>query len=273
MGFFDRYDGDVVQNESALRRIMPILMPRRNDAVVYFEQTIEVDRCLEFLDRKPDISFFHVVLAAIVRAIGQRPMMNRFICGGRIYQRKDITLSFAVKKRLSDDAGMTVMKLHFTGKEVLQEVVDKVNVAIEKGRSKALTTSEKEMQLAKVLPRTLLSCMLYLQRLLDAWNLLPPSVSRNDPCYSSMFIANLGSVGLDAPFHHLYEYGTNPLFGTIGRIHDAPVVTPERQLKVARVVRLRYSFDERITDGLYCAKSLEIFAECVRKPELLELGV
>ena len=36
------------------------------------------------------------------------------------------------------------------------------------------------------------------------------------------------------------------------------------------VVSIKYSFDERITDGLYCAKSLEIFKQAVENPETLD---
>ena len=59
-------------------------------------------------------------------------------------------------------------------------------------------------------PAPLLRLAVRAQRVLDGWNLLPAALIKDDPLYASAFIANLGSVGLDAAFHHLYDYGTMP---------------------------------------------------------------
>ena len=95
-------------------------------------------------------------------------------------------------------------------------------------------------------------------KLADRWNLLPSSVIAHDPCYSSIFIANLGSVGLDAAYHHLYEWGNCPFFATLGRT---------RQVGNRMVATVKYTFDERIDDGLSCAKSLELVKAMVESPE------
>ncbi len=85
-----------------------------------------------------------------------------------------------------------------------------------------------------------------------------------------MFLANLGSLGIDAAYHHLYEYGTVPLFGTIGRVKKAPVVDANGEVVVRDVLETRWTFDERIADGFYCARSLEMFRSMVEHPEQLE---
>jgi hypothetical protein len=91
-----------------------------------------------------------------------------------------------------------------------------------------------------------------------------------DPMYASAFVANLGSIGLDAPFHHLYEYGTIPLFVAIGRVQKEVVVGQGGQPAVEDCLTIRYSFDERIADGFYCAGSLQHFKNLVEQPWLLE---
>ncbi len=37
----------------------------------------------------------------------------------------------------------------------------------------------------------------------DWLGLLPAFMTRNDPLYSSAYVINLGSVGLEAAYHHL----------------------------------------------------------------------
>ena len=100
-------------------------------------------------------------------------------------------------------------------------------------------------------------------------NLLPTALLADDPLYASAFVANLGSVGLDAAFHHLYEYGTIPIFATMGRIHRAPHVFENGSVGSREVFRMRYTYDERVEDGFYAARALERLAACLNDPATL----
>jgi hypothetical protein len=276
MLLFSRCDGDPVTDEHAERKIMPLLMRGRNEAMVLLEQQLDVTNLLAYLDRvnhghaQKKLSFFHVVLCAAARAMGSRPKMNRFVVGRRIYQRKKMEFSFAVKKRLADDAAMTIKKLQFFPDDTLDAVVKRIDEAIGHGRSEKETASEKEMNFFLKLPVFALRVVTWLYRALDAINLLPKAMLEADELYCSIFFANLGSVGLEAPFHHLYEWGTAPLFGTIGRIYKAPVVNERDEIEIRSLCSFKWSFDERITDGFYCARSLDIFKECLGDPARLE---
>jgi pyruvate/2-oxoglutarate dehydrogenase complex dihydrolipoamide acyltransferase (E2) component len=106
-------------------------------------------------------------------------------------------------------------------------------------------------------------------RRLDAWGLLPASFSAGDPLYASAFIANLGSVGLDAAYHHLYEYGTIPIFVTIGRVRRVAVALEDGSVASREVVTLRWTYDERIEDGFYAARALDRLREALEDPDQL----
>jgi pyruvate/2-oxoglutarate dehydrogenase complex dihydrolipoamide acyltransferase (E2) component len=273
-----RSDGTLVSNESTLRRLMPYLFPRRSDAIVFFEQKIDVTKLLAYLDDRkkkalqPEVTLFQTMMTSMLRANYHWPKMNRFVAGKRIYQRKSIGLSFAVKKRMHEDAGMTVIKKEFRGDESLFEVGARIQEGISVGRSKKLTTSEKEMKLIDYVPGFMISFFLWLQGKLNGLNLLPAALTREDPLYTSMFIANLGSFGLDAPFHHLYEHGTAPLFAAYGHVHKEPVVDENGDVVARDIVAIRYAFDERIIDGFYCAKAMQEFAEMLQTPAVLEVA-
>ncbi len=276
MPLFSRCDGDPVTDEHGERLIMPFLMSGRNEALVYLEQQVDVTNLLAYLDRvnagqaEKKLSFFHVVLCAAARAMGARPKMNRFVVGRRIYQRKKMEFSFAVKKRMADDAAMTVKKLQFFPDDTLDAIVQRINDAISTGRSNKATSSEKEMSFFLKLPVFVVSIATWLYRFLDSVNLLPKALLEADELYCSIFFANLGSVGLEAPYHHLYEWGTAPLFGTIGRITKAPVVNDKNEVEIRSLCSFKWSFDERVTDGFYCGRSLDLFKDYLADPEQLE---
>jgi len=83
--------------------------------------------------------------------------------------------------------------------------------------------------------------------------------------YTSAFLANLGSLKIDAAYHHLYEHGNCPLFVTIGRVAQVPAVEDGNVVTQSQVT-IRYSFDERVEDGLYCAKALQLLQQRLENP-------
>ena len=117
------------------------------------------------------------------------------------------------------------------------------------------------------LPGPLVGLLVALARTLDRWNLLPGALTRNDPMYASLFLANLGSVGIDRTWHHLYEWGTVSVFGVLGPARKEVVVGDDGLPVVRDTASLRWSFDERINDGFYCALALRHFTRIVEDPE------
>ena len=269
----NRPDGVPVANLSPMRRLMPLLMPQRNSAVVYHHQQLDLTATLPWLHERSERSgtrttLFHLVQFGILRTLVERPQLHRFVAGGRVYQRTHLELAYAVKKRMDDEAPLTAVKLRLQPDDSFAQLLQKANSVITSGRGERLLPAEREMALATKLPLWVLRLLIELQRKLDAWNLLPAALTAEDPLYSSAFMANLGSIGLQAPFHHLFDWGTVPIFVVVGKVQKAPWVTAEGELEVRQTVDLRFSYDERVADGLYCAKSLEILRHIVERPDL-----
>lgn len=273
MPLFRRPDGVPATDVAPYRRIMPFIMRGRNESAVYFEQRLDLTKTQPFLERwnaaHPDrkITVFHVFLWAIVQAIGERPRLNRFVSGGRIYQRDGIWVSFSAKKKLADDAPLVVIKRRFEPATSFAAMVDAMYADLAKGRSDEKSHVDRELALFLKLPGPLLALGVSILQRLDAWNLLPGSFIHPDPMYASLFIANLGSIKLDAPFHHLYEYGNIPVFAVLGAAHPEPVATADGRVETRPVCLVRYTYDERIEDGLYCVKALDLVKQIVESPD------
>lgn len=272
MPLFRRPDGKVAQGVPATRRIMPYLMRGRNESLVYFEQRLDLDKTLPFLERwnathDRRITVFHVFLHAFVQMMKERPRVNRFVSGGRLYDRDGIWVSFSAKKALNDDSPIIVLKRRFDDVADLADTVARVHGDVDQGRGPGKSTVDKELGLVLAMPGPVVRFLMWLMRSLDAWNLLPGALIRSDPMYASVFIANLGSVRLEAPYHHLYEWGNIPIFAAIGKVKTVPGLAPDGASVVPRTVcDVHYSFDERVEDGLYCASSLERLKAMVEDP-------
>ncbi len=251
---------------------MPLLMRRRGDATVYFEQHIDAGPALAYLERKnadtsgTRLTLQHVLMHAIVQTIGERPRLNRFTMGGRLYQRRGIFISFSAKKAMSDDAPVFVVKKRLEPGTSVAEIAEHTRVGVGEGRSDKPTHVDRELSFFLKFPMFILSPGVRLLMWLDTHNLLPFAFFKDDPLYASVFIANLGSIRLDAAFHHNYEYGNIPIFVTIGQTKDVPFVKPDGSLGVRKELLLRWTLDERIEDGLYCARALELVRERMENP-------
>jgi hypothetical protein len=255
MPLLRRFDGDLVRT-SGTRAIMPYILPSRTGASVHFEQELDVTRAQAFCDAQnaagKKLSIFHIYTYAVVKTLHERPRLNRFTSGGFHYQRKEIELGFSAKKAMRDDAAMVAIKRRFDAKEDFQGHLARLESGVKEGRSSEKNQTDKELSIFLALPGFLLSMLVSFARWLDARNALPKALIESDPLYCSVFVANLGSVGLDAVYHHLYEWGNCPIFAALGRVREV-----ERDGEKRKVCTVKYTFDERIEDGLYCARSLE----------------
>lgn len=260
---FSPHDGTRVRVHP-YRQMMTFLMRGRNESAVYFEQRLDLSKCLPWLDARRT-KLFTLILHALAATLHDRERLNRFTLGRRTYQRRGVFLSFAAKKSMSDDAPLATVKRRFERDETFATLARALDEEIASARSERRSQIDKELSVLLVLPGLVLVFLLGLLRRLYAWGLAPRSLIDTDPMYTSAFVANLGSLEIDAAYHHLYEHGTCPLFVTIGQIKHEPAVV-DGQLVVRPTLTLRYSFDERVEDGQYCARALELFAKRVEDP-------
>lgn len=273
MPLFRRSDGDVIPNLPLVRRIMPYLMRTRNESVVYHDAVYAVAPAKQWLAAfnegrpgAPPATLFHMYLWACARALHERPGLNRFVSGGHVYQRKTVQLSFAAKRAFKDDAPIATVKVEFPRGESFAACVDRLSTSIKEGRSDKERPVDKELKLTFMMPSFLIALGVRLLRFLDRYNLMPAAMMDPDPMFASLFAANLGSVGIDDVTHHLYEYGNVSLFGAMGKSGPQVFVGEDGQPAVREAVKVRWSFDERINDGFYCAASLGLVREVLEDP-------
>lgn len=269
MPLFGRSDGDLVRGEGAVRRIMPFLMRGRNESAVLHETTYRVAAARAWLraynrSHRQRATLFHVLAYACAQALHARPRLNRFVSGGRIWQRRGVQVAFVAKKAFRDDGVGATVKVHATPAEPFPAFSARMAALVEEARTIERRV-DREVGLIMRLPGPLVTALVALARGLDRWNLYPAFMTRDDPMYASLFLANLGSLGVSDVFHHLYEYGTVSIFGAVSAVRRGPVV--ERgALVLDDLLQVRWTFDERIDDGFSCARSLRLVQQALEDP-------
>ena len=271
MPFRWRPDGDYVRDLPRTRRIMPFIMRKRNESIVFFDQKLDVTKTLSFLNDFRDTTglhatMLHLLVYASTQMIKDHPRMNRFVAGGRIFQRCGIWISFSAKKRKTEDAPIVLVKREIDPSWSFEELVRQIEGGISEGRSDKPSTTDTELSLVFKLPTLLVGWLVWFLMKLDRFGLMQGAYIKKDPLFASIFIVNLGSINLDAGYHHLYEYGNIPMLIMAGRSKEEVVVGKDGNPEVRPIMTLRYSFDERIEDGLYGARAIDIMKGIIEDP-------
>lgn len=265
----DRRDGRWLRNMDPMHAFMPYLYPNKTDNEAFISERIDLTRVNEYMAAKnaeqPEMKYklFQIIVAALVKTITLRPKMNRFIKGYRIYQRFDLTVAFVVKKEFSDDGGEALAYLSFDEDTTLETVREKVYEIVDRYRGPAaqVDNSTADMDILTKLPRFLLRFVVWILHKLDFYGRVPYTLIKEDPNQATVFMTNLGSIGLKSGYHHLSNWGTNSIFVILGE---------KRMVDGREVIDIGLTLDERIADGYYYSKTVKLFKYLLQHPELLE---
>jgi hypothetical protein len=273
-----RPDGTFLPGLPHFTRLMPYLMGSRTDSTIFFEQDLEVTHALEYVKamnqgcppNEKKITFFQLFLCAAVRTLALRPKLNRFVSGYNYYQRNQIVFNFVAKKQLRDDGAEINITLAFAPDETLTTLPAKVSAVVNRGRSDEGTEGDDINALLIKLPRWAIRLVVGSLRFLDYHNMLPGSFIKTLPFWASIFFTNVGSVGIDAPFHHNFNIGTCGFFIALGKIRKERVPAEDGTALERDTVKVTFTYDDRIVDGIYCGRAIDLFRGFVENPEQLE---
>jgi len=262
----DRKDGKLIKIENdPFHSIVPYVMPKRTEAEVAATQEFDVTKLLKKLDaynkkNGTNLKLFHAVCMAVGKTIYHRPKLNIFIAGRRYYQRNDITLSFVAKQKFEDGAVETLMFMKIKPEDTILNISKQILGDVKKARKSGSNSLDKTMDFVGKLPRFVLEILFWAIRKMEYYGIMPEALSKGDPNYSTMLLSNLGSIKAPSCYHHLSEYGTCSLIGTIGTIIEDGK---------KKMLPITITLDERIADGFYFAKSCRLIKYMLENPEEL----
>ena len=272
-----RCDGRKLKTLDPLFRVIPHVMKERNDAHVYYTEDLPIKALDEYIAKKAEegikMSYMNIIYAALVRLLAEKPHLNRFVMDGRTYARHDISISLAIKKGMTEEAEETNIKLHFTGRENIFEIKEKLDSTI--ALNKEVTTQNNTDTFVKFLshmPDWLFKFVVNTLMYLDKHGMMPKAIVELSPFHTSAYLTNLGSLGIEPIYHHIYNFGTVGIFLAMGRKKKTYIYEDDNIVQ-EKAICLKWVADERICDGFYYASALKSFYRYLKKPELLEQNV
>lgn len=274
--FGDRKEGRLLRSLPAFAKFVPFIMPTRNDACNQYEESFEVsdvDRrlCKLRVDGYKGIGILHFIIAAYIRGVSMLPGMNRFVVGRRIYARDNIEVVMTVKRSLAIDATETTIKVVFEPTDTIFDVYRKMNEKIDEIKTVEGNNNTEDVAEAMCkAPRFLLRFALTILRIMDYFGWLPQSLLDASPFHGSMIITDLGSLRIGPIYHHIYNFGTLPVFISFGAKRHAYELDRHGNMVDRKYVDCKFVMDERTVDGHYYAQFLQAFRYICQHPEIVE---
>ena len=275
----DRRDAYYLRDADSMHVIMPYVMPNRcaNEALLSQDFDItEIDRYVKARNAEnPSFKYtwFHIICAALVKTIILRPKLNYFISGYRLYERKDIEVAFTVKRKFEDNSEEALARfiVDRDGGNLIEQVHSFVESFVTKVRKHNRTEGiTNKFNFYQALPRPFFRFFVWILRRMEYHGIYPESLKKDDPCYSTVYVTNLGSIKMSADYHHVFEWGTNSFFVVMNEMKTIPFYKEDGTFEMKPSIRLCFTIDERIADGFYFAKSIKYFNYLLQHPELLE---
>ena len=268
-------EGRRIKGGIPMDAVSPFIMPNRAGASNSFSASVDIEKCEQLICKKrkegmEELGIIHIFMAAYVRVVSQLPGINRYIRGQRLYARNGIEICMAIKKQLKLNAPETVLKINATPDDTLETIYNQLTGEIKKNKEEGdHNNMDTAARVLVSLPGVLLRLTVSFLKFLDYFGWLPRFLTKLSPFHGSMFITNMGSLGMPPIYHHLYDFGNLPVFIAMGAKRTEYFVNRKGETEKRRVIDFTIVCDERICDGHYYASAFKKLKHVLTNPEQL----
>ena len=269
-------EGRKLKTLDPMNMVSPFIMVNRNGSTNLFKDRIEITEAEKYIKKKraeglKGFGMPHLFLAAYVRTVSQRPGINRFIRGQRVYARNSIEIEMTIKKELKLDAPETCIMAEYKPDATADDVYYVFNELVEQYKK---TDDENGLDsligILKIIPGIILKFLVHFLKTLDYFGLLPRFLTKLSPFHASFFITSMGSLGIPPIFHHLYDFGNIPVFMSYGSKYVENTLNSDGEVEKHKYIDFTITCDERICDGHYYASAFKYLKSLMAHPEMLD---
>ena len=247
----------------------------RCDAQVFLNYKLDYEKLARYIVEQGNqghrFTFLELLIATFVRVASEVPEVNRFVANKRMYARTQLTVSFVVLKETSKEGAVeeNTVKCYFDPHDTIFDVAERVSVAIDENRREEADNST--MKVAKLLLRPVLAnSVVAAARFMDRYGVMPKYIMNASPFHTSLFVTHMGSIGMPAVNHHIYNFGTTSLFLSMGSVERTIALGPDGKVIRKRYLPIGITADERICAGATYAKMVNRMIYYLNDPSLLE---
>ncbi len=272
----DRRDGRRLRTISPIFQLSPFTARTPADAANSFTDSAEVGTIESWLrnrrlDGNENMTLLHVVIAAYVRTLAQRPALNRFVAGKFLYARDTIDIVLSSGGTETADAGNMTVTVRFLPTDTVFDVYRKINARVD--NLKADQSADRLERIANTLvktPRFILRIAMAVMRWLDYHGWLGRSLTEKSPYHGSASISDEGSFHLPPVRRSINAMGSLPVNLSVGRVRSVTELDKAGQSQDHKYMDYAVTYDSRIADSAYVGSAFRYFRYYLQNPDALE---
>lgn len=268
-------EGRRIKTMTPMSTFMPYVMRQRSDACNFISDEIDITAVEDYVFKKraegyKSFGIMHVIIASYVRTVAEKPGVNRFIRGQKIWARNNIEVMLTIKKEMKLNSPDTVIKIFPEPTDTAADIYNRINELVVENKQEGESDFDKTAKALTSVPGFLIKGAVGLLTLLDYFGLLPRFLTKLSPFHGSFFITSMGSLGIPPIYHHIYNFGNVPVFLSFGAKQSELYMDRDGTVKERKTVGLKIVTDERICDGYYYAAFLKSMRFYLKNPDKLD---
>ena len=271
----DRRDAKRVRDLRGMAQICIDLKPNRCDSDVYLNQKFDVTELVKYVEKHKkdgnEITYFHAFVTALGKVMYNRPRLNRFVANRHVYEHNELIISFVAKISFDDKSEEMMLMVPIDKEDNIISIGKKIKDMVDNIRKKKVNKegANSAIDVLGKLPNILRVPLVGIFKWMDARDMLPKDLIKDNLYYSSLIVSNLGAIKCGAIYHNLTNFGTASGLATMGEIKDELVIINGKK-EIRKMVEFGVNLDERVADGYYMAKALQLLQYFFNNPELLD---
>jgi pyruvate/2-oxoglutarate dehydrogenase complex dihydrolipoamide acyltransferase (E2) component len=272
----DRRDAKRIKDINGMYQLMLDIKPKRCDSDVFINQKMDVTKLVDYVEKKKkegdNITYFHAFVTAIGKTMYNRPKLNRFIANRHVYEHNEVVISFVAKISFDDKSEEIMLMVPIDPNDNINSISKKIRDKVDSIRNKKVNKegANNALDVIGKLPNIVRVPLMGILKWCDKKDLLPRELMKDNLYYSSMIVSNLGAIKCGAIYHNLADFGTCSSLATMGEIKLEEVIREKGKKEIRNICEFGINFDERVADGYYFAKSVQLLQYIFDNPELLE---
>ena len=257
---------------------VPFIMQQRNDACNLISDTVELDAIDDYIFKKraegyKGFGIMHVMIAAYVHALAEKPGVNRFIRRNRVWSRNNIEIVLTIKKQMKLNAPDTIVKIFPEPTDTAEDIYKRINSIIAENKEEDTESNfDKTAKVLTSIPAFLIRGAVGILKIMEFYGIIPRFLTQLSPFHGSLCISSVASLGIPPVYHHIYNFGNVPVYLSYGTKRSECYIDNDGSVKERKMLDFKVVTDERICDGYYYAAFLRTMKSYLKNPDKLDFA-
>ncbi len=268
-----------VKDYTGMMQLSCDIKPHRSVSDVFINQKMDVTELVKYLEKKnkkgdKHYTFYHAVVTGIGKVYYNRPLLNRFVQDRHLFEHKDVSIAFVAKTAFNDKAEEMMIILKIDKDDNIDSISEKIAQKV--GGIRKVDSDKIDKKGANTiidalghLPNIIRIPIVEFLKWTDKKGIAPKVLEEDNIYYSSIILSNLGRLHSGAIFHNITDFGNSSALATIGEVREEEVIINGKK-QVRKLCEFGINLDERIGDGYYFVKSIQMLQYIFDHPEMLE---